>query len=128
MNDSRREQIQADMVMVMVVPVKEGARPGTGILHTAEAIRVGGMVLEGLEVGFAEGIVVQDIRSGMAFVDAQIAEQQCQGFGFHWLAIVGMEGQLVGLDLLVGGSGGDELAGPVRRSRARRSSSRRCSG
>ena len=47
----------------------------------------------------------------MAFVNAQIAQQQSQRFGFHGPAIIGMKGQLVGLNLLVGRGGGDQLLG-----------------
>jgi hypothetical protein len=75
----------------IVVPVKEGVRPCTGILHTAKAIRVRGMIFDGLELGFAEGIIIRDIGTSMAFFDAQITQQQRQGFGFHGFAVIGME-------------------------------------
>jgi hypothetical protein len=67
-NHGRGEQIQADMVMFIVVPIKEGTSPGTRILHTAEAIRVCGMIFDGLELGFAEGVIIRDIEAVRYFV------------------------------------------------------------
>jgi hypothetical protein len=56
------------MVMFIVVPIKEGTSPGTRILHTAEAIRVCGMIFDGLELGFAEGVIIRDIEAVRYFV------------------------------------------------------------
>ena len=67
------------------------------------------MVFDGFEVCLTEGIIIRDIGSRMAFFDAQITQKECQGFGFHWFAIIGMEGQLFGLDALVGSGSGDQL-------------------
>jgi hypothetical protein len=43
------------MVMVLVVPVEEGAAEASGILDAAEAFGKARLILQGLDMGFVEG-------------------------------------------------------------------------
>ena len=57
-------QADAQMVMVLVVPVEEGAAEGLGVLDGAEPLGELGLVFQGLEAALREGIVVGGVGRG----------------------------------------------------------------
>ena len=54
------EECQAGMVVLVVVPAEEFLQPGAAVKFAGEASGIVGLVLERLELGFAEGVVVGD--------------------------------------------------------------------
>ena len=82
------------MVVVLVVPGEEAAAEVLGVLNAAEARGEFGLVLEGLEVGFGERIVVGGVRPAVRLGDAEVGQHQGGGLGFHRPAAIGVEGQL----------------------------------
>ena len=97
--------------MLVVVPEEEVLTEAACILNRAEAIRIAGPVLHGFKLGFGEGVVVRNMRTAMSLDDAQIGEEQSQGFGRHGRASIGMDGELAGRDVLLGAGIFNELAG-----------------
>ena len=70
------EQVQAGVVMNLVVPVKEGTHSHAGILDRAETVGIAGVVLEGLELGLGERVVIGGIRTAGAGTHAEVVQQQ----------------------------------------------------
>jgi hypothetical protein len=66
MHGGRREEGQAAVVVLGVVPSEQRAADLTRMLERAEAVGEVGPVLEGPEVGLREGIVVADVGPRMA--------------------------------------------------------------
>ena len=52
------------MTMLEVVPGKEALGPGASIGLAAKALGIIGLILQGFELRFGEGIVVRDVRRG----------------------------------------------------------------
>jgi hypothetical protein len=75
-NRGRRQQLQAGMVMLVVIPRKELLAEAAGILDGTEAIRVVGPILHGFEVSLGEWIVVGDVRAALGLHDTEIGQQQ----------------------------------------------------
>ena len=98
------------MVVVLVVGGKEGAGPGASRVDGLETARTGCMVLHRLELRLAEGIVVRGMRTAVALGNAQVDQQLAQGLAFHRTAIVGMKGELVGLNAVFMGCFSNEPA------------------
>jgi hypothetical protein len=67
---SRRDQADAGVIMLVVVPGKEATAKTQTIVVAAEAIGKLGSVLHGLELAFRKGIVVGNMRPAMRFGDA----------------------------------------------------------
>ena len=118
----RRSGVQADpgMAMHVVVLVEEHGTEGAGVFDRAEPARESRAVFQGFEVGLRVGVVVGHVRSAVAAVHAEVDQQLGDRFGGHRGAAVGVQGQLVGFDAVVGEGVGDEL----RRSSRPRSGSR----
>ena len=53
-----REQAQAAVVVLSVIPGEETLAVGPGVLERAEAVREGRLVLGGFEVGLRERVVI----------------------------------------------------------------------
>ncbi len=87
------------MVMLVVVPGKEAPCPGPGRRDGGETVRIIGTVFHGLELRLAEWIVVEGVWTAVAFRDAQIDQQLAQRLGLHQAAVVGVEAELVGLNV-----------------------------
>src|SRR5207247_8533371 len=101
MVDHRRcHQTETGMVMLVVVPLKEGLAKTTSVFDGTEAIRKPRAVVEGAELAFRVWIVIGDVRPAMGLDDAQIGQQQRHGFGFHGSAAIGMDGELTRCDVL----------------------------
>ena len=60
------------MPVVVVVVIEEGFAEGAGVVDGAELSGEDRTVFEGLELGFAVGIVIRDVGPGMALCDVQV--------------------------------------------------------
>ena len=100
-----------------VVPGEEGPAERAGVLERAEAVGELGPVLEGLELGLGEGVVVGDVRPAVGLGDAEVGEQQGHRLGGHRRAAVGVDRELAGLDALLGAGLVDQPLGQRARSR-----------
>jgi hypothetical protein len=89
------------VAVLVVVPLEESHGEVAGILDRAEAVRVVGPVLDGLEVRLGEGVVVGDVGTAETLGDAKIREQQREGLGGHGCAAVGVAGELSSLDAVL---------------------------
>ena len=87
-------QANAQMVMLLVVPVEEGPAEAFGVLDAAEPLGELGLIFQRLEAAFREWVVVGGVGPAVRFGDAQVSEQQGGGLGFHGRAAVGMQGEL----------------------------------
>jgi hypothetical protein len=57
------EERETRVVMLIVVPPEEWGQPASRVHFAQEAPRIVELVLQGLELGFAEGVVVRDMRA-----------------------------------------------------------------
>ena len=67
----RGEQGEVGVVVLVVVPAEEGREPAACVKLAGEATRVVRLVLQGLELRLAEGVVVGDVRAAEAPLDAK---------------------------------------------------------
>ena len=100
-------------MMLPAIPVLKGPHPGLGLPEAVKAVRVRRVILEGLEAGFGMGVVIGDVRSRQALLDAELSEEPREGFGRHRPAVVGVHRQLLGRELEALEAGGQELLGVV---------------
>ena len=96
----RRHQAEPGMMVLVVVPLKEGLAEAASIFDGAEAIRETRAVFQGAELAFRIRIVVGDMRTAVGLDDAQVSQQQGHRFGFHGRAAIGVDGELAGRDVL----------------------------
>ena len=99
-DDCRRQQADAGVVVHVVVPVEQRLAVGARILDRAKAVREARPVFEGLELCLGVRVVVGDARSTVALADAEIGVEQREGFGGHRSAAIGVDGDLARLDAL----------------------------
>lgn len=76
----RCQQADATMVVVVVIPIEEGLTETASIFHRTKELGKLGLVLEGLELRFGEGIVIGDIRTRVGLSHPSIREQEGNGF------------------------------------------------
>ena len=69
--------------MLAVVPGKERLTEDAGVLKAAEACREVRAVLQRLELGLGEGVIVGDLRPRMAPRHPEIRQQQRHGLAGH---------------------------------------------
>jgi hypothetical protein len=62
------------MVVVLVVPVEEGAAEASGVLDAAEASGKARLILKCLEVTFGERVVVRRVRTVMRAGGAEVGQ------------------------------------------------------
>ena len=67
-------QTESGMMMLVVVPGKEGLAEPASIFDGTEAVGEARAVFEGAELAFRIRIVVRDMRSAVGFDDAQVSE------------------------------------------------------
>ena len=67
MDHGRRHQAKAGMMVLVVVPLKEGLAEPASVFDGAEAIREARAVFEGAELAFRIRIVVGDMRAADGF-------------------------------------------------------------
>ena len=68
---------------------------------------------QGFELTFREGVVVGDMRPAVSLGDAQIGQEQGNRFGGHGGSAIGVDGELVGADVLLTAGFGDEPLGQL---------------
>jgi len=90
----RGHEADPGMVMVLVVPIEEAAAETPGVLDATEAFREPRLIFQRLEVALGERVIVRGVRAIMRTGDAEVAEQQRGGLGFHRSTAIGMQGQL----------------------------------
>ena len=113
MDSFRGEQADTGMVMFDVIPGKEILAEASAILDATEALGEIWPVLEGLELGLGEWLVIARVGRAMGLGDPQIGQEQGHGPGPHGRAPVRMNGQLAAPDILLcTGSGALCGAGP----------------
>jgi hypothetical protein len=95
------EQPDPAVAVLEVVPAEEDLAERSGVLDAVEPVREGGMVLEGLELALAVGVVVGDVRAGVASGHSQVGQQHGDRLGGHRGAPVGMHGELPGRDVVL---------------------------
>ena len=78
-----RQQAEAGMMVLGVVPGKEAVAVRSGVLDRAEASRKRGAVLQRLELGFRKGIVVGNVRTGVSLRHTEVGEEKSHGLGSH---------------------------------------------
>lgn len=101
----------AAVAVGVVVPGEEGDEERAGVLDAGEAVGEVGPVLQGLEVGLAVRVVVGDVWAGVGLGDTEVGQEERHRFGGHRGAVVGVDGQLVGVDVLLGDGVGQEPLG-----------------
>ena len=111
----RRMKANTRMAVLAVVPAEETLAEGAAVLDRAEASRELWSILECFEVRLGEGIVVRSVRAGMAFGNAQVSQQQRHGLGGHGGAAIGMNCELVDLDVLLADSFAEQSLGQFSR-------------
>ena len=92
-----------------VVPLEERLAVRARIGDGAESIRKFRAVLQGLELGLGEWIVVGDVRTTMGLGDIEIHEQFGHEFGSHAGPAIGVQGELSWGDIVLGNGLRDEL-------------------
>jgi hypothetical protein len=74
-----REQAEPGVVMIVVVPEKEGLAEAARVFDRAEALRKVRPVFQRTELAFRIRVVVGDMRAGMRFDDAEVGQQMGHG-------------------------------------------------
>ena len=110
-DDGRGHVTDARVAMGLVVPRKEPLAMIAGILNASEAVREIRPILQRFELGFGIGVVIRDIGSAMSLGDIQIDQQGSHRLAAHAGTAVGMQGQRVRLDVVLGHRLGDQLLG-----------------
>ena len=94
------EQRDPAVMVLEVVPAEKPLAEAAGVLDAAEPVREGRVVLEGLELALGVGVVVGDVRAGVALGHAQVPQEQGDRLGGHRGAPVGVDGERAGLHTL----------------------------
>jgi hypothetical protein len=81
MHVGRRDERKAAVPMLVVVPVHEAGHEGARGVDRGEERGKLRTVLERLEVGFGEGVVVGNVRSRMRLGNTEIGEEQRKRLG-----------------------------------------------
>jgi len=124
----RGDEGDAAVAMLGVVPGEEPSTVCSGVLDRAEAFGEVRAILQGLELGLGERVVVADVGVAVGLGHAEVGEQEGDRLGGHAWAAVGVHGELSGGDVVLGAGLGDELLGLRWRTRGWRPSSRPHSG
>ncbi len=98
----RREQTDAAVVVLGVVPEQGDLAERAGILDRAEPF--GGnsaRAFQGFELAFRERVVIGDVRAAMGLGDAEVGQKQSHGLGRYRGAAAGMDRKLIGGDVLL---------------------------
>jgi len=94
------QHADAGVMVLVVVPVEELGAEAACVLDATKTLWEGGPVLQCLELGLREWVVVRDMRPGMRLGDAQIRQQAGNQFGRHRRAAVCVESKLALVDAL----------------------------
>ena len=71
------------MMMLCVVPIKEGAAESSGVLDRAEPSGKLWSVLKRFELGLGKSIVIGYVWPAVGLGYTQVAEQHGEAFGLH---------------------------------------------
>ena len=96
-----REHGDAPVPMVMVVPREERTAVGRGDSLALEAPGEAGVVLQGLELGLGERVVVRDARAAERSRDAEVGEELCRALRRHRGSAIRVECQDLGVHLVL---------------------------
>ena len=99
------------VAVLEVVPGDERLGEGSGLGDVGDRGREVRPVLHGPELGFRVWVVVGYVGSGVGLGDAEVGEQERDWFGGHRGAAVGVQGEPVGVDVVLGDGVGDEQLG-----------------
>src|ERR1019366_4452131 len=113
-NHRWREQFDAGVAVLLVVPSEKVLAKGSGILDTAKPFREVRPVLQRAKVAFRIRVVVGNIGAAVRFGDAQVGQQEGHRLGRHRGAAVSVDGQLVRLDVLLVAGIGNQPFGQLR--------------
>src|SRR5436853_4722879 len=101
MNHRWREQFDAGVAVLFVVPSEEVLAEGSRILDTAKLFREVRPVLQGAKMAFRIRVVVGNIGAAMRFGDAQVGQQEGYRLGRHRGAAIRVNRQLTRLNVLL---------------------------
>ncbi len=102
--------------MLVAVSVLKLAHLGLRLRQAVKAVRVGRAIFQRFEAGFGLRVVVGRMRPGQALLDAEVAEEPGQRLAGHGAAVVGVDDQLIGLQLEALEAGGQPLLGVIAAS------------
>ena len=105
----RREEANANMMMLLVVPSEEALAPRASFLETGKALRIRRPVLQRFELRLRVGIVVGDAGTRMTSGDIQVDEELIEGLGGHRRAVIGMNGKRRRINAPLSNDGRKEL-------------------
>jgi hypothetical protein len=108
MNVARRQQANANMMVLFVVPGKEIDAVGARVFDAAESRREVRPILHRLELSLGERIVVRRFGPRVRFGNAEVGEQQGNGLRRHRRAAVCVNGELIGLHVLPAAAVGEK--------------------
>jgi hypothetical protein len=106
---SRGEEGNSRVVVNVIIPGEELLAPASCVNERGEALRIVGLVLERLELGLGEGVVVADVRPAEAALDAEGAKKLGEPLRPHRRATVGMHCEGTGLDTVSSHRLGEQL-------------------
>src|SRR5690606_8882867 len=92
------KQRDALVVVVLIVPLEEFAKPDFGGADVDETPGVVGLVLRGAKVRFGEGVVVGDSRAAHTLPNAKVREEGGEGVAGHRCTTVVVYGERIGRD------------------------------
>jgi hypothetical protein len=98
----RGEQRKARMLVSVIIPGKELLTPGPRMAGRAKVFWVVRLVLERLELGLREGVVVAHMRTTEAANHPQDSEELSEALGAHRRAAIGMDREHSWLDAVTG--------------------------
>ena len=90
------------MAVLGVVAAEERATEGFGLALILEPSRKRGMVLQGLELGLGERIVIRHLRSAQRAGHPEIGEELSRALARHRSSSIRVQGQEAGLDAIRG--------------------------
>ena len=88
------------MVVFMVVPVEQLPGASPAVLDRTKPFWKLRPVLDCLELGFRERVVIGNMRSGVRLGNSKVGQQQRHGLRLHRRPSVGMNRQLIAPDVL----------------------------
>src|SRR6516162_4228186 len=87
----RREQAQAGMSMLLVIPTEKSLTESTTVLHTSETVRELRSILQRAELTFRVRVVVRDVRTAVCFSHPQIGQRKGHRFAAHGRSAIGVQ-------------------------------------
>src|SRR5215472_8766803 len=90
----RREQAQAGMPVLLVIPTKKSLTESTTVFEASETVRELRPILQRAELAFRIRVVVRNMRTAVCFGHPQIGQQEGHRFGGHGGAAIGMQCEL----------------------------------